>query len=1016
MANDILRTEIARILRIGQDSGMNAEERNRSFFNALLYRRTPDSNELFAKAIGRKRNSDVCRRQQEQIQLLQAELDQARSQAGEAFEANEQWQKWGAYMEGRIKEFRDANQLWADQLDKYQILEQDSARKIEALEAELAKANTSLEQMDWDTAQLKIREGKSAQDVLGTVKMSDKDANVVRLVMSGMTPLAAAQEAGVKPARVMQLMGTLKANAVSRFSQSAKEIAATGITRSQLKAKLMAFANGSSLRSRSLMSEAQEEALMTEEEILAEIVKALGFDYDAASNTAGKSDWYNLDGKSFMFDWRKPSNVGLALQMARRAQGEQATIGDSIFESYVSLLVSSFSTQIANITKVPFVVTNPIYRMAEAGMSYLTSKLGVGVRLPDGTIGTPFGNLATLVGGATEEAKIGFMAMLPSAIDGMKYARLAFNTEKPYYNIDHTDNTLIDEGDQKYYDRSPKIPGPTGRAVRIPLRALVAADEFAKSVTAGTIVSSIAYRMAKAKGLQGQDLVEYVNGQVNTLGSDSWNVAVERSSRETLNEEIDLNKGEPFTFKKKGKAVPRFLNKVSRGISEASQGVENFGLNPALGKLRTVTAPVALTASLALQIIRGITLFSRISFNVLARGVAFSPIGLADSAIGAMNSIKKDRDGRRFMDLTDYENAIAGLTEGAIGTALLTAVFNSMEGDDDDNDKLLLISGPAAEADSARRTTRYGNRSYMIRIGDKEFDISRIEPFATTMGFGVVMATAVKDAVYRGGGIKVMETALFDAGRVMSQKTFGGQLRTMDKIKQLKVGDILVDFASVFTAPPIIRGLTEGSKDYFSRSKSEDPDLGIFDKDRLLSKFAPAVGAFPAVSGYRTPYAFDIEGNKVPKPFTESLPNTPAGKAARYLARNFSPVGVYKKKSASPFRRFVSSYNKLKLSIDGKPWIPNSSRAQTTDPFGGKDELGRAKKVILTLKEQETLNTLIQAELEAMFSTNITEADILNPTEAKKNKIQRLASAIREKYEKAIVRQRYASSDARKTK
>ena len=125
---------------------------------------------------------------------------------------------------------------------------------------------------------------------------------------------------------------------------------------------------------------------------------------------------------------------------------------------------------------------------------------------------------------------------------------------------------------------------------------------------------------------------------------------------------------------------------------------------------------------------------------------------------------------------------------------------------------------------------------------------------------------------------------------------------------------------------------------------------------------------------------------------------------------------MYKKKSASPFRRFVSSYNKLKLSIDGKPWIPNSSRAQTTDPFGGKDELGRAKKVILTLKEQETLNTLIQAELEAMFSTNITEADILNPTEAKKNKIQRLASAIREKYEKAIVRQRYASSDARKTK
>lgn len=176
MANDIQRTNLARAMRIGRDSQMTPEERNRSFFNAELYRRSPDSDELYKNAISRTLKRRSIASNEEQNRLLQAELDQARSQAGEAFEANEQWQKWGAYMEGRIKEFQDANQLWADQLDKYQVLEQESAKKIEALQAELAKANTSLEQMDWETAQLKIRESKSAQDVLDTVQMSEKDA------------------------------------------------------------------------------------------------------------------------------------------------------------------------------------------------------------------------------------------------------------------------------------------------------------------------------------------------------------------------------------------------------------------------------------------------------------------------------------------------------------------------------------------------------------------------------------------------------------------------------------------------------------------------------------------------------------------------------------------------------------------------------------------------------------------------------------------------------------------------
>lgn len=1006
MANDIKRTELARAMRIGRDSQMTPEERNRSFFNTELYRKSPSSDELYQKAVSVFEKSRQIESNNEQIKLLQDELDKARSQAGEAFNANEQWQKWGAYMEARIKEYQDANQAWSEQLDKYQVLEQESAKRIEALQAELAKANTSLEQMDWDTTRLKIRESKSAQDVLDTVSMSGKDAEAIRLVMAGMVPTAAAKQAGVKPARVMQLMKSLETNTISRFSQVAEELASQGLTRSQLKAKLTAFANGASLRARGLV-EAQDEAPLTKEEILAEIVSAMGFSYEEQMNQGDKPDWHNVDGKSSLFDWRKPSHVSAALQMVRNSQGRKTTIGDALFEAHVALLVSSTSTHLANVSKniIPPVLTNPFYRMIEAGMSYLIGKGGVNVRLPDGTIGNPYASLSDMVAGASEESKLAFMAMLPSVMNGLRYARLAFNTEKPFYNLEHSQATLLDEGDQKFLAHEPQIPGAFGKKLRLPLRALMAADEFSKSMTAETIVGSIAFRMAKAKGLQGQELVEYVRNQISEFGSDAWKIAVERSSRETLNEDISVNEDEPFTFKKLGKFAPRALNKASNAMSEMSQKIENWGYG---GNGRVVTAPVAFAGSLGLQILRGLTLFARISYNVLQRGMAFTPVGLVDSAIGAMNSIKTNREGQKYMDLTNYENAVAGLTEGAIGTVLLMALFRSMEGDKDDDKKFLLITGPAAQADSAGRTTRYGHRSYMIRIGDKEFDISRIEPFASTMAFGVALGTAVKDAVHRGGGINISQNLVGDFGRILAQKTFGGQIRTAKTLFVDKnVVDPLIDFASVFTAPPIARGMVEASKDYVSRTASEEPSL--VNKDRMLSKFAPALGAYPDITGYRTPYAYDYEGKKVAKPFTEVTPSTKAGKIARFALRNLSPVAVYKKKPASKLNRFVESYNRQQISTDGKTWILNSPRAEVTDPY-------TKKKVKLTLREQELLNSIVQPQLEALFEMNITERDIDNPTDEKKKKIQNLASQLRNKYEEQIVRQRYAVGDAKNTK
>ena len=260
--------------------------------------------------------------------------------------------------------------------------------------------------------------------------------------------------------------------------------------------------------------------------------------------------------------------------------------------------------------------------------------------------------------------------------------------------------------------------------------------------------------------------------------------------------------------------------------------------------------------------------------------------------------------------------------------------------------------------------------------------------------------------------MRVAGNLVGDFQRILSQKTFGGQLRTLQTFgkaatKPDEVFNPFIDFASVFTAPPLARNIAEASRDYVSRSKSEEPSL--INKDRMLSKFAPAVGAYPSITGYRTPYAYDYEGKKVAKPFTDVIPESGAGRIAKFALRNLSPVAVYKKKPASKLNRFVESYNRQQISTDGKTWILNSPTAEITDPYS-------KKKVRLTLREQETLNSIVEPQLQALFESNITEADIANPTDDKKRKIQDLASKLRNKYEEQIVRQRYAMSDAKKTK
>src|SRR5205085_817380 len=73
------------------------------------------------------------------------------------------------------------------------------------------------------------------------------------------------------------------------------------------------------------------------------------------------------------------------------------------------------------------------------------------------------------------------------------------------------------------------IPGRIGKAVRIPQRLLLAADQFARALFSEMEVGAAAYRIAKEEGLENEALRERIAELSGDLQSKAWGDAYKHS-------------------------------------------------------------------------------------------------------------------------------------------------------------------------------------------------------------------------------------------------------------------------------------------------------------------------------------------------------------------------------------------------------------------------------------------------------------------------------------------------------
>jgi hypothetical protein len=149
--------------------------------------------------------------------------------------------------------------------------------------------------------------------------------------------------------------------------------------------------------------------------------------------------------------------------------------------------------------------------------------------------------------------------------------------------------------------------------------------------------------------------------------------------------------------------------------------------------------------------------FVRVPYNIMKQGVerTINPVSILDFFLLSMQSIRVDKTGFHFSENPEanqrFVESVAKLTQGVM---VLAALLPMSEGDDDDLEKWIVITGSRPFKDTGAGERQLGYRMglgpYVVSIrlpggGRVSFNYGRIEPAATILGGTVDGLRAIKD-------------------------------------------------------------------------------------------------------------------------------------------------------------------------------------------------------------------------------------------------------------------------------
>ena len=347
------------------------------------------------------------------------------------------------------------------------------------------------------------------------------------------------------------------------------------------------------------------------------------------------------------------------------------------------------------------------------------------------------------------EVKYILKAARPALARAMSNASATWGSELPMFDEDFLGKAA--DLDKLFDGHAPKIGvigGTKGRIIRVPLRILLATDEFNRTAIAVAEVGAMAYRVAQAQGLKPgtPEFDKFLAKEVNTAGSYSAKLAAEKASKLI------------FTNPLPGQTNP---------ITDERAPIEGIGdvvgAGAALLNSLVTTKTDNLFAKALLAILRvSFFPFQRTPFNLIRRGVrhTLNPISLIDIAVlMTKNSITVDTNGKirwKWNARGRNPEIVVRLAQQLQGATLLAALMSMAagEGDEDDQDKPILITGsqPFTLKGMAEREAqmRSGLGPYRISFRRKDgserfgFNYGRLEPLATTLGTTIDSLKAYK--------------------------------------------------------------------------------------------------------------------------------------------------------------------------------------------------------------------------------------------------------------------------------
>lgn len=398
----------------------------------------------------------------------------------------------------------------------------------------------------------------------------------------------------------------------------------------------------------------------------------------------------------------------------------------------------------------------------------------------------------------------------------------------------------------KVEEHGVAIPGLLGRIVRVPQRAMLAVDEWFKTIIQDSTRADYAIREANKHGLTGTERDEFIQYSMSSPESEANQKAFEESLR--------------LTWQSTGNQVAE----VILGARRKSGGT---------GWIFKFLFPFVTTPT-----------------NIITTGLRKSPLG-------TISLLWKGLVTKGYKDQSDL--MVRDTTEQILTYATLWTLY-SLSAGDDEHDPWMTGS---VSAEPLKRRFQYRNiPPQSVRIGNRWYSYARVEPFATIMTTTIDALDAwrrIKEGRTEGLPVDILHSLKANIRDKTFLQMLGDVLRAMED--DMRAWGIVQNFASSWM-PNIVRQSLRASdpyvRDFRARQKGLEQTLTVL--KQTGSKALP-------VSGLQPMPKYDYWGRPTSKETNMKLFGEPA---SDILYRMVVPLRAQMANTMTNFDRMIWNWNR----------------------------------------------------------------------------------------------------------